>query len=252
MGSDRYCALCGVSIDIVPLEIGSGSERAKRIRKELIEAGLRELAGGHDESAERRQSMSDSDLDTEEDRYFIAHRYDPEVMQSRDTDLPNYDRFIRHVRLVIHDPQIKTGSKYFISGSAEVDDFGWGTIQGGHPERLPDEQFEFAMYVVYEDDQTKAFPCHGLCLQILAKIVLGTPDSKLLNPEVLYKAMCDVHDGNNYSLDLDYGYAAGNNEQFWECKPGEEVSGKCLQHRSCIPANESTGTVRRHEPPRVL
>lgn len=40
--------------------------------------------------------------------------------------------------------------------------------------------------------------------------------------------MCDVHDGDNYSLDLDYGYVAGYNEQYWGCKPGEEVSGKCL------------------------
>lgn len=158
MGSDRSCALCGASIGIVPLESGSGSERAKRIRKELIEAGLRELAGGPGEHAERRNSRSDFDLDTEEQRFYIAHRYDPEVMLSRDVDLPNYRRFARHVRLVIYDPEIKAGSKYFISGSAEVDDFGWGTIDGGHPERRLDEQFEFVCTWSTKTSKRRRFP----------------------------------------------------------------------------------------------
>lgn len=227
MAADSYCAICGASLGITALQTGSNTDRAKRIRKEKIDFGLRKRA----EQTEEHHYHEDSDSDVPEmETYYIEHNYDPDVMACRDATLPNYDSFIDHVRLVMYDPNIKTSSQYFISGEAEVDDFGWGTMKGGgHPDR-PDEQFENVMYMEYEDDQTKSFPCHGLCLQIAAKAILGKPDSRLLDPEVLYRVMCDdFHDGNFSSLELDYGDIT-TGEQYWESEPGEEVSGTSFQH----------------------
>lgn len=222
-GSDRYCAICGTSIGISRMDIGSSSERAKRIRKEIIELGVR---GRDGHRGEDNYSDSESDLsDSHEQRFDIERGYDPEVMENRDTTLPNYDRFHDHVRLVVCDPAIKSSSKCFISGEAHPDSFGWGTVNGGHPER-PDEEFENVMYMEYEPDQTKAFPCHGLCLQIAAKVILNNPSSRLLNPDVLYKSMCDVHEGGAAALNLNYGDFEGAS-QFWDCYVGEEVSRKC-------------------------
>lgn len=244
MAADSYCAICGASLGITALQTGLNTDRAKRIRKEKIDFGLRKRADQTDGQYYHEDSDSDvPDMET----YYIEHRYDPDVMACRDTTLPNYDRFIEHVRLVMYDPNIKTSSQYFISGQAEVDDFGWGTMKGGgHPDR-PDEQFENVMYMEYEDDQTKSFPCHGLCLQIAAKAILGKPDSRLLDPEVLYRVMCDeFHDGNFSSLELDYGDIT-TGEQFWESEAGEEVSGTSLQHFRRVRANMQAGIVLHHQ-----
>jgi hypothetical protein len=230
--ADRYCAICGASLGIVPLQTGSNSDRAKRIRKEIIEHGLRRRAGQTSKQYHHGDSESEAEIPEIDHSFTIEHRYDPEVMACRDVTLPNHDRFIGYVRLVMHDPNIKKSSQYFISGQAEVDDFGWGTVNGGHPER-PDEEFENVMYMEYEEDQTKAFPCHGLCLQIAAKAILGTPDSRLLDPEALYRVMCDdLHDGvegEDSTLQLDYGDIT-TGEQYWECEAGEEVSTSSLQY----------------------
>jgi hypothetical protein len=222
MASDRVCAICGAAIGIAELEVGSSSERAKRFRKDMIEVGLRE----HDSYDKREKRVWKEVIEVGiHERECYDHGYDPEVMESRDATLPNHARFIDHVRLVICDPDIKSGSKCFISGPAKADSFGWGTMDGGHPER-PNEEFENVMYITFEDDQTKAFPCHGLCLQIAAKVILGSPDSKLLNPEVLYGAMCDVHEEDEPCLNLNYGDVHVL-DQYWDCKVGEEVSKKC-------------------------
>lgn len=203
---------------------GSDSDRAKRIRKEKIDFGLRKRAG-RTEGQDYHHDDSDPDV-PEMETYYIEHQYDLDVMACRDATLPNHDRFIDHVRLVMYDPKIKGSSEYFISGQAEADDFGWATVKGGHPDR-PNETFENVIYTEWEEDQTKAFPCHGLCLQILAKVILGKPDSKLLHPEVLYRIMCDdFHEGPEGSdpiLNLDYGDIT-TGEQYWACEPGEEAS----------------------------
>lgn len=228
--AERYCAICGSSLEISGLRTGSNSEHAKRIRKAIIDFGRRRRAG--QTSGQYQHHEDESDVPEDEDSYSCEHSYDPAVMACRDTTLPNHDRFIGHVRLVMYDPNIKEPSKYFISGPAQVDDFGWGTVDGGHPER-PDEEFENVMYMEYEDDQTKAFPCHGLCLQIAAKVILGVPDSRLLDPKVLYRVMCDdLHDGvdgESAILNLDYGDIT-TGEQYWECEAGEEVSGWLCNH----------------------
>jgi hypothetical protein len=239
--SEQYCAICGASIGITPLQTGSESERAKRIRARIIDAGLRE--GGSRDGRYHRiwwevhqrpvgQAKDDTDdypdnesgLPDSEHAFTIENSYDPAVMESRDSTLSNYERFIDHVRLVMYDPDNKKAPKYWISNSAQPDDFGWGTVCGGHPER-PDEEFENVMYTEWEpDEQTKAFPSHGLCLQIAAKMIMGKSDTRLFNPEALYKTMCDLHDDDyDKCLNLDYGDISGQ-EQFWDCKVGEEVS----------------------------
>ena len=236
MAADSYCAICGGALGDPDLEPGSNSDRAKRKRKEIIEHGLRVRAG--QTSGQFPYEKSDEDLPRLEHNYYIEHRYDPEVIACRDGTLPNYDSFLGHVRLVIYDPSIQGSSQYFISGQAEVDDFGWGTVNGGgHPDR-PNEQFENVMYTVYEDDQTKSFPCHGLCLQIAAKAILGNPDSNLLNPEVLYRVMCDdLHggvDGEDRCLwELGYGDIT-TGDQYWQCEAGEEVSSGHPQDSRCV------------------
>jgi hypothetical protein len=252
--ADYYCAICGISMGTTQVEIGSGSERAKRIRRKIIDAGLRE--GGSRDGRYRRtwwevherpvgQAKDDtddypdneSDLPDSEHAYSIEHSYDPGVMESRDSTLPNYDCWFKHVRLVMYDPDIsKAPSKYFISGIAQPDDFGWGTVDGGHPDR-PDEQFENVLYSEWEpEEQTKSFPCHGLCLQIAAKAIMGSPDTRLFNPEALYNTMCDLHDEDERSLNLDYGDISGQ-EQYWDCKAGEEVSKKQWQNDGCVSPN---------------
>ena len=224
MAADSYCAICGASLGITDLQIGSNSDRAKRIRREKIGFGIRQRA----DQTEASYYHEDSDSEIPEmETYYIEHQYDPDVMACRDATLPNYDRFIHHVRLVVYDPNIKTSSPYFISGQAEVDDFGWGTVEGGHPDR-PDEQFENVLYSEWEAGQTRSFPCHGLCLQLLAKVITGKPDSRLLDPEVLYRAMRDDFDAGPYNLNLDYGDIS-TGEQYWECEAGEEVSGRSLR-----------------------
>ncbi|GAB7334682.1 hypothetical protein MBLNU13_g06628t2 [Cladosporium sp. NU13] len=194
MAADSYCAICGASLGITSLQIGSNSERAKRIRKEKIGFGIRKRA----DQTEASYYHEDSDSEIPEmEIYYIEHQYDPEVMACRDATLPNYDHFIEHMRLVI-----------------------WGTVDGGHPDR-PDEQFKNVVHSEWEAGQTRSFPCHELCLQIAAKVILGKPDSRILDPEVLYRVMHDDLNGGPYNLNLYYGDIS-TGEQYWECEAGEE------------------------------
>lgn len=224
-GSEQYCGICGTSLGSCELDLGPTNgpnyESAKRVRKALINEGLCQRAGlpepdyGSDEYPE------------DEEGYYDANKtYDPEIMAFRDVNLANHDRFLGHVRLVMHDPKIEESSQYFISDEADPDIYGLADVFGGHPER-PNEHFRNIMYSAYgnQRDQTKAFPCHGLCLQMAAKVILGNPDSKLLDPVTLYKVMCDeFYDGNCDCLTLNHGDVEGA-DQYWQCVSGYEVGG---------------------------
>jgi hypothetical protein len=220
-GSERYCGICCASLGICELEVGPNTELAQRIRREVVDIGLRKRAGQRTELNRR-----DWGVDEEEAYDSVYQTYDPEIMAGRDDTLPNHDSFLAHVRLVMCDPDIKDSSQYFISGEADPNIYGSADVYGGHPER-PDDNLEADMYWVLNQGRTKAFPCHGLCLQMAAKVILGHPDARLLDPETLYKVMCDEFHGgvNGFGdcLSLNYGDIQGP-DQYWTCIPGYEVS----------------------------
>ena len=253
-GSEQYCGICGTSLESYGLDIGPDSgpnyESANRVRKALINEGLRKRAGQPEVDYD-----SDEYPEDEEGYYDAEKTYDPEIMAVRDVTLPNHDRFLGHVRLVMHDPKIKESSQYFISDEADPGVYGSAELSG-HPER-PNEHYSNIMYSAYGDhgNQMRAFPCHGLCLQLAAKVILGNPDSKLLDPETLYTVMRDdFHggvNGNTDGLSLDHGDVEGA-EQFWECIPGYEVSGTVLNYPICASIDMQAGVVLHHESAGVL
>lgn len=254
-GSEQFCGICGTSLETCELDIGPTTgpncESAKRVRKALINEGLCKRAGQPEPDYD-----SDEYPEDEEGYYGAEKTYDPEIMAFRDVTLANYDRFLGHVRLVMHDPMIKESSQYFISDEADPGIYGSAEVSGGHPER-PNERYSNIMYSTYGDDgnQTKAFPCHGLCLQLAAKAILGNPDSKLLDPETLYRVMCDdFHGGVNGNcefLSLHHGDIRGV-EQYWECIPGYEASSRNLNYIGCASTNMQVAIVLRHESAGVL
>ena len=244
-GFESFCAICGASLGTCELSVGPSSESAQRIRKALIREQAGQTEGDDD---------SDWDFVEEEEYYDVEGSYDPEIMARRDVTLPNHDRFIDHVRLVMYDPNIKESSQYFISGEAHPHIYGFAEVYGGHPVR-PDEDFSNIMYFSHSEDQTKAFPCHGLCLQLAAKVILSNSDSKLLNPEVLYRAMCDDfhggQEGDDNCLSLNHGDIEGA-DQYWECVPGYEVSGIFPRHSDRVLTNMQACIVLHHESTGVL
>lgn len=253
-GWEAFCGICGTSLETCGLDVGPTSgpncESAKRVRKALINEGLRRRAGLPE------QDHDSDEYPEDEEGYYDAERtYDPEIMAYRDVSLLNYDRFLGHVRMVIYDPQIKESSQYFISDEADPHTLGFAEVYGGHPER-PNDHYSNVMYSTGDQtNQTKAFPCHGLCLQLAAKAILGVPNTRLLDPEVLYRVMCDdFHDGpdgRNHFLSLDHGDIEGA-EQYWECIPGYEVSGIILDFFVCVSINTQAGIVLHHESAGVL
>lgn len=192
----------------------------------MVENGLRQRAGMSTKN-EYEYEYSDDDkglcIYDLENSHRIQHSYDPEVMECRDFTLPNYHLFINHVRLVTRDSDIEGSPMCFISGAAEVDDYGTGSLHGILFEHhiLGPEPINVYMYE-QRGTAVRGFPCHGLCLQILAKAVVGKPDSRLLNPEILYEIMCDARKGGTSMLGIDYGDISGH-DQWWNCMPGEEV-----------------------------
>lgn len=193
----------------------------------MVETGLRQRAGKSTKNDDKhRYSDKNLEISDPEHSWNIQHSYDPEVMECRDTTLPNYHRFIDHVRVIMRDPDIEGSPMYFISGEAEIEQCCTGTVYEYHTSR-PDP-IEVDMYLAY--GTMRGFPCHGLCLQILAKAVLGKPDSRLLNPEILYEIMSDERTCDSKSLKIDYGDISGQ-DQWWECMPGEEVSATTLRSR---------------------
>jgi hypothetical protein len=100
MAADLYCAICGAALGNPDLSPGSNSDRTRRKRKEVIEHGLRVRAGQiRGKFSSRKSELDISDL---EHNHNIEHKYDSEVMACRDTTLPNHDRSIGHVRLVMN------------------------------------------------------------------------------------------------------------------------------------------------------
>jgi hypothetical protein len=66
------------------------------------------------------------------------------------------------------------------------------------------------------------FPFHWCCLEILARVLTGSPDVRRIDKDALYSVMSELVGWNKNRLDLDYGSISGCQEE-WVCVPGEEV-----------------------------
>lgn len=216
--SDCFCAICGGCIRA--FETGSSSEKAKRLRREI-------LRNGHERRAQENppkyakgiESESDdgSDInDASRHSYAIEHAYDPEALEGHHTS------WITDLVLIASVPEKEDFPRIFFCGLARYDDVGLCDSSPGKPQ-LFEHHWEHDKLDLYDSyyGRDATFPCHLHCLQILARAITGSLDVEQLDPYVLHEAMTDIGIGYD-RLKLDYGDIP-DADQFWESYPGYEV-----------------------------
>lgn len=107
------------------------------------------------------------------------------------------------------------------------------------------QQLELTLYRYsdYDPDEPLAIPFHFDCLRLFARALQYQLHGRarreegrwqeVVDKDVLYVAMCKLHEEYAHVLNLDYGELdEEKNEQYWGCQVGQEVCPPSLDFRN--------------------
>ncbi|KAF2501559.1 hypothetical protein BU16DRAFT_534216 [Lophium mytilinum] len=238
MGSwDFYCACCGGGFKL--WSALPPAEEWARIRKLLEEGSKQEVPRKKDENEEDGEEEEEDEAEDDDEGWL-----DCSICSHESTD------WMKHLRLLGHNPHGKVGRGVFLTGLGYAQDYGSTEVEpGNHPNVLtadgPDVQTYYSAWdgklqlsvyvnVLSTGDELIDFPLpfHDQCLQMIRRVISGKPDGEI-SIDTLYDAMGTARGGlgterdprpyNNSSLFLNYyQFAGAAREQYWGADRGYE------------------------------
>jgi hypothetical protein len=178
--------------------------------------------------AEDLQIAENFDFEAGDDSYS----YDPERLHSEDT------LWLDRCRCLALNSKV---TEAFFSGRGRYNDYGDFEVEkpGADPNDTGEEHYcchgNFG-----QADVSYGFPAHEACFQILARC-LGYKDYKGLDKDVLHSVFENNSQDLGNCLSLSYDIVS-ENEQFWTCFPGAEVS--LWIHQSSDEVTDETASTR--------